>query len=105
MLETIKNIDSILAILDLSIAGIAIWCVKHCITITKQILILQKAQKAQMRAQLLKEHDLYFSRGYILQVELDEWINQYEAYHELVGPNAVLDDRKLNLLKLPTQAP
>lgn len=60
-----------------------------------------KAQKAQMRSQLLKDYYFYKERGYILPIELDDWENQYQAYHELVGPNGVLDDRRLVLMKLP----
>lgn len=68
------------------------------------IEILQKAQKAQMRSQLLNQYDSYMAQGYIEQIYLDDWINQYNAYHQLVGPNAVLDARKENLIHLPNHA-
>lgn len=103
MMETIKEVLSLLGTLGVPpILVIALYCFRHCLKIAKQIEILQKAQKAQMRAQLLKDYEIYMDRDYVLQIELDEWINQYNAYHELVGPNAVLDDRKENLLKLKT---
>lgn len=88
-----------------SIFAVAMWCVCHCVKITKQVIILQRAQKAQMRAQLLKDYEFYKERKYVLQIELDEWMNQYKAYHDLVGENEVLDDRKDNLLKLQNSPP
>lgn len=69
----------------------------------RDIIILQKAQKAQMRAQLLKDYEFYKDRKYVLQVELDEWMNQYKAYHILVGENEVLDDRKEKIKNFPNQ--
>lgn len=84
-----------------SIFSLTMWCVKKCNIYTKQLKILMAAQKAQMRAQLLKDYGIFMERGSIMQIELDEWENQYQAYHQLVGPNGILDDRRLNLFKLP----
>lgn len=67
----------------------------------RHIDILQRAQKAQMRSQMLKQYDDYMAQGYIEPIYLDDWMNQYQAYHELVGPNAVLDARKDDLIHLP----
>lgn len=67
----------------------------------KSIYILQQAQKAQMRSQLLKQYDDYMAQGYIEPIYLDDWMNQYNAYHQLVGANAVLDARKEDLIHLP----
>lgn len=83
-----------------SIFSLTMWCVKSCKKYTKQLKILMQAQKAQMRAQLLKDYTFYMRQGYISQLELDEWENQYQAYHQLVGPNGILDDRRINLFKL-----
>ena len=69
------------------------------------IEILQKAQKAQMRSQLLNQYDSYMAQGYIEPIYLDDWINQYNAYHSLVGANAVLDARKEDLIHLPNHKP
>jgi len=71
----------------------------------KHIDILQRAQKAQMRSQLLKQYDDYMAQGYIEPIYLDDWMNQYKAYHALVGPNAVLDARKEELIHLPNHKP
>ena len=71
----------------------------------RHIDILQKAQKAQMRSQLLKQYDDYMAQGYIEPIYLDDWINQYNAYHQLVGANAVLDARKDDLIHLPNHKP
>jgi len=67
----------------------------------KHIDILQRAQKAQMRSQMLKQYEEYMKQGYIEQIYLDDWLNQYDAYHHLVGNNAVLDARKEDLIHLP----
>ena len=67
----------------------------------KHIDILQKAQKAQMRSQMIRQYEEYMKQGYIEQIYLDDWMNQYIAYHQLVGPNAVLDARKDDLIHLP----
>ena len=67
----------------------------------RNINILQQAQKAQMRSQLLKQYDDYMAQGYIEPIYLDDWLNQYNAYHQLMGPNAVLDARKEDLIHLP----
>ena len=68
----------------------------------KCIEILQKAQKAQMRSQLIRQYEDYMEKGYIEQIYLDDWMNQYKAYHDLVGDNAVLEARKEDLINLPT---
>ena len=88
-----------------SIFCMTAWCIKACVKFAKDLTILQKAQKAQMRAQLLEKYEFYSDRKWVSQMELDEWNNQYDAYHELVGPNDVLDDRKKNLIKLPNHPP
>jgi hypothetical protein len=74
---------------------------KSLIKVISSVNILQKAQKAQMRSQLLAQYDKYMAQGYIEQIYLDDWLNQYNAYHQLVGNNAVLDARMQDLIKLP----
>ena len=99
-------IASWLAVLGVpGIFTIVVFLFKSVIKAMKNIEILQKAQKAQMRSQLLKQHDEYMAQGYIEQLYLDDWINQYNAYHALVGPNAVLDARKDDLIHLPNHKP
>ncbi|MBQ0090885.1 MAG: hypothetical protein KBT27_16290 [Prevotellaceae bacterium] len=88
-----------------SIFSLTMWCVKECTKYSKQLIILMRAQKAQMRAQLLKDYSFYKNQGWISDVELKEWVNQYNAYHELVGENGVLDDRYKKLLELPNEKP
>ena len=68
----------------------------------KQIKVLMEAQQAQMRSQLLKDYYTYTSRGFILEAELQDWINSYEAYHSL-GANGIMDKRKERLLELETR--
>jgi hypothetical protein len=50
---------------------------------------------------MLKQYEEYMKQGYIEQIYLDDWLNQYDAYHHLVGNNAVLDARKEDLIHLP----
>lgn len=86
-----------------SIFAMTSWCVTSCIKFFKQLCVLQEAQKAQMRGQLLdKYHDIK-ARGFVWDDELTEWINQYKAYHQLQGDNQVLDTRKDELLQLPAR--
>ena len=105
-MEILRMIASWLAVLGVpGIFTIVVFLFKSVIKAMKNIEILQKAQKAQMRSQLLKQHDDYMAQGYIEQLYLDDWINQYNAYHALVGPNAVLDARKDDLIRLPNHKP
>ena len=69
--------------------------------LVRHIDILQRAQKAQMRSQMINQYESYMERGYIENIYLDDWMNQYKAYHELVGDNDVLDARKADLIRLP----
>ena len=105
-METLRMVASWLAVLGVPsiftmIAGMIVAIRKS----VKHIDILQRAQKAQMRSQMLKQYEDYMAQGYIEPIYLDDWINQYEAYHELVGNNAVLDARKEDLIRLPNHKP
>lgn len=78
--------------------------VKSFLKYANKIQILCQAQQAQMRAQLLDLYHIYKDRGWISEEELEEWDNQYQAYHSL-GKNGVLDKRRDELLKMPSAAP
>lgn len=69
----------------------------------KDLEILHAAQKAQMRSQLLSQYYEIKNRGFVWADELDDWTNQYIAYHELVGENGVLDARKSELMQMPSK--
>lgn len=56
-----------------------------------------------MRSQLLEQYYLIKNRGWVWSDELDDWVNQYRAYHELVGENGVLDARKIELEHYPSK--
>lgn len=86
-----------------SIFATTMYCIKECRKFTKQLQILHSAQKAQMRSQLLEQYYLIKNRGYVFADELDDWNNQYKAYHELVGENGVLDARKDELVKFESR--
>lgn len=81
-----------------SIFAMTMYCIKECQKFTRQLKILHSAQKAQMRSQLLEQYYLIKNRGFVYADELDDWNNQYRAYHELVGENGVLDARKEELV-------
>ena len=88
-----------------SIFTIAIWCFGQCKKYAKNMKILMSAQKAQMRSQLLNLYHEYEAMGWVSEENLEDWENQYKAYHELVGDNGVLDARRAKLLNMPNQRP
>lgn len=97
-MEILKEISLWLSILGTpTICAMVVWCIKECRSFTKQHRILQKAQKAQMRSQLLSQYYIYKDQGFVFADQLDDWMNQYKAYHYLVGDNGVLDARKSEL--------
>lgn len=88
-----------------SIFAMTAWCIRKCNQYTRQLIVLMQAQKAQMRAQLLKDYAHYREQGWISDIEMQEWQNQYNSYHQLVGENGVLDDRYEKLMNLPNIPP
>ena len=86
-----------------TIFALSCWCVKKCIALTKSIKILHTAQKAQMRSQLLEQYYEIRERAFVYPDELDDWMNQYTAYHNLVGENGVLDSRKNELTTMRSE--
>lgn len=87
-----------------SIFAMCGWCMKTIIKYNKHLKILMRAQKAQMRSQLLVQFHKYEDQGYVTEEDLEDWENQYKAYHELVGENGVLDARRDTLLKMPNKS-
>lgn len=84
-----------------SIFTMTLWCIKSCIQYTRQLKVLAKAQQAQMRSQLLEQYHSYIKDGYISEEHMEDWENQYQAYHSL-GENGILDSRRETLMKLPS---
>ena len=82
---------------------LTVWCAKECRKFTRKLEILHCAQKAQMRSQLLAQYYEIKNRGFVWSDELDDWMNQYIAYHELVGENGVLDTRKTELMGMTSK--
>lgn len=102
MSSTVVKFVSWLGILGIpSIFTMTIWCIKSCIHYTKQLKVLAKAQQAQMRSQLLEQYHSYIKDGYISEEHMEDWENQYQAYHSL-GENGILDSRRETLMKLPS---
>lgn len=100
MSENLIAVVTIMGLLGIpSIFSMTMYCLGKCNKYTKQLKILMKSQQAQMRTKLLELHSEYTKNGYISQLQLDDWMNQYESYHEL-GANGVLDARKDEILKL-----
>lgn len=103
-MENIRIIVSWFAVLGIpSIFAMTMYCIKACRKFTRQLEILHSAQKAQMRSQLLEQYYVILDRGWVWNTELIEWVNQYTAYHELVGNNEILDARKEELMKFPSK--
>lgn len=102
MSEHLKEIVSWLGIFGIpTIFAMASFCLKSVCKFAKQMKILMAAQKAQMRSQLLEQYHIHMKNGYIEDDDLDDWENQYQAYHALVGPNGVLDSKREKLYTLP----
>lgn len=102
MSSTVKEFVSWLGILGIpSIFAMTAWCIRSCIRYTKQLKVLAKAQQAQMRSQLLEQYHRYLKDGYISEEQMEDWENQYQAYHSL-GENGILDSRRETIMKLPS---
>lgn len=102
--EAVINFVTVLGIFGIpSIFTLTMWCIKQCKKFANDLTILSKAQKAQMRSQLMTLYYEYKERGFVYSDELDDWENQYQAYHELVGVNGVLDAKRDDLLKMQTK--
>ena len=86
-----------------TIFALSCWFAKKCAQFSRNLNILQSAQKAQMRSQLLNQYYHIKERTFVYADELDDWMNQYKAYHELVGDNGVLDNRKDELTHMPSK--
>ena len=101
MNATVREIVAWLGALGIpSIFAMTSWCIKSCLLYTKQLKVLAKAQQAQMRSQLLELYHFYMGKGWISEEHMEDWENQYQAYHSL-GENGILDSRREELLKLP----
>lgn len=85
-----------------SIFTLVLGCIKMCLSYAKQIKILMQSQQAQMRTKLLELYHEYMEEGWISDEDLEDWENQYQAYHSL-GKNGILDSRRQQLLSLPNR--
>ncbi len=104
MTEEVRELIAWLSALGIpSIFAMTAWCIKSCIHYTKELKVLVKAQQAQMRSQLLDQYHAYMDEGWISEEHMEDWENQYQAYHSL-GENGVLDSRRDDLLHLPNRA-
>lgn len=83
-----------------SIFAILVWCFNQ----GQKIKILMKSQQAQMRTKLLELYHKYYDQGWLTEEEMEDWENQYQAYHSL-GQNGILDARRQTLLALPNTKP
>lgn len=103
MSSEIKELIAWLGALGIpSIFAMTAWCIKSCRHYTKQLKILAKAQQAQMRSHLLEQYHFYMEGGWISEEHMEDWENQYLAYHSL-GENGILDSRREQLLQLPSK--
>lgn len=105
MNENLESIIQWMALLGIpSIFVMILGCIKTCWKYAKQINILMKSQQAQMRTKLLELYHVYIDQGWISEEQLEDWENQYQAYHSL-GQNGILDARRQNLFSLPNTRP
>ena len=51
-----------------------------------------------------EQYHFYMDDGWISEEHMEDWENQYQAYHSL-GENGILDSRRAELLKLPNRKP
>ncbi|KSV60401.1 hypothetical protein [Acetivibrio ethanolgignens] len=103
MTGEVKEIIAWLGALGIpSIFAMTVWCIKCCLQYTRQLKVLAKAQQAQMRSQLLEQYHFYMDDGWISEEHMEDWENQYQAYHSL-GENGILDSRRDQLLLLPNK--
>ena len=103
MSDSVKEFVAWLGVLGIpSIFTMTCWCIKSCIHYTKQLKVLAKAQQAQMHSQLLDQYHFYMDDGWISEEHMEDWENQYKAYHSL-GENGILDSRREQLLQLPNK--
>ena len=103
MINKITDLVTILGAFGVpSIFAMTVWCIRSCKNYTKQLKILAEAQQAQMRSQLLEQYHFYMDDGWISEEHMEDWENQYQAYHSL-GENGILDSRREQLLQLPNK--
>ena len=101
MCSAVKELVAWLGILGIpSIFTMILYCIRYCKKYTKQMKVLAKAQEAQIGSQLLEQYHRYIKDGYISEEHMEDWENQYQAYHSL-GKNGRVDKRRNALLKLP----
>lgn len=104
MTEQIRTVVDFLGILGIpTIFAMVVWCTKECVKFANRIDILHAAQKAQMRSQLLEKYYVIKDRGFVWADELDDWVNQHDAYLALVGKNGVLDARKAEIMLMTSK--
>lgn len=104
MADNIREIAIWLGLLGVpTIFGLVSILVKAVVDVIKQMRILMAAQKAQMRSQLMSQYYEYEKRGFIYSDEQQDWENQYQAYHKLVGENGVLDAKREKLLVMQSR--
>ena len=97
-MNTLRIIVLVMASIGLpSIFTMVVWIVRRVKKLLKQMIYLM------IRQDLLNDFLEYEERcqngGSITLMELDEWMNRYKAYHQLVGDNGVLDDKYIKMLE------
>lgn len=87
-----------------SIFTMTTYCIKNCNKYTKQMKILIKSQQEQMKQNLYEQYKRYVKQGYITIEDLEIFESNYQAYHNL-GKNGVMDSKRDEILRLPSQPP
>lgn len=103
--NTLVNIVTVLGLFGVpSVFAMTVHCVKCCREYSARLRTIMEAQQVQMRTKLIEQYKQYKKQGYILDDDLQDWMDQYDKYHTL-GANGVLDKRREDLINMPSFPP
>jgi len=102
-MNTLRWIVLVMGLLGIpSIFTMVVWIVRRVKKLLKDLESLMNGTKSMIRKNLINDYFEYEERcqngGSITIEELDEWMNRYKAYHNLMGDNGVLDDKYKKML-------
>lgn len=69
----------------------------------RQIKGIKFGVKALLRAQMISEFNKWEEKGYAPIYARENFQNIWEQYHNIKGPNGVMDDIKDRFMRLPTE--
>lgn len=72
-------------------------------TVWRQIKGVQMGVKALLRAQMISDYNKWSDRGYAPIYAKQNFENLWEQYHNLKGPNGVMDGLHTTFMQLPNE--